>query len=489
MQKTVGVIGAGISGMAAAIRLACKGYKVIVFEASSYPGGKLSEIRLGGYRFDAGPSLFTMPHFVDELFELASIDPSSHFTYEKLDIATHYFFGDGNTFKAYSDINQLASEMEKQLGEPGKNIRESLCHSEFLYESLADLFIHRPLHDWKTFVNWKAFKAYTRLHKLDLFDTMNHANEARFKQPKTVQVFNRYATYNGSNPYETPATMNIIPHLEFGVGAFLPSKGMHQITTSLFELAEKVGVEFHFNSKVEKINHEKGKVTGITVGSKIWSFDSVISNMDMVATYRRLLADIKAPERLLKQPKSSSALIFYWGIKKTFGQLGLHNIFFSEDYQKEFFHLFSKGDLYDDPTVYVNVTSKHVENDAPEGCENWFVMLNAPNNTGQDWEKMKVAAKNAVVSKLSRLLKEDIGSLIEEEAVLDPVLIESKTSSWQGALYGNSSNNRYAAFLRHPNKSRSLKHLYFCGGSVHPGGGIPLCLSSAKIVSGYFPSV
>ena len=137
----------------------------------------------------------------------------------------------------------------------------------------------------------------------------------------------------------------------------------------------------------------------------------------------------------------------------------------------------------DDPTVYINITSKEENNDAPEGCENWFTMVNVPCNTGQDWDRIIKDTRKNIISKLSRILKTDIETLIEFESILEPRTIESRTQSYQGALYGASSNNKYAAFLRHPNFKQGIKNLYFCGGSVHPGGGIPLCLLSGKIVS------
>ena len=171
------------------------------------------------------------------------------------------------------------------------------------------------------------------------------------------------------------------------------------------------------------------------------------------------------------------------GDKKEFPTLDLHNIFFSEDYKEEFDHIFEKNNVYEDPTVYINITSKENKNDAPKGCENWFVMVNVPSNTGQDWDRIIEQTRGEVLRKLSTSLSVKIEDLIDFEAVLDPRLIESKTMSYQGALYGASSNNKFAAFLRHPNFSQQISNLYFCGGSVHPGGGIPLCLLSGKIVS------
>jgi phytoene dehydrogenase-like protein len=202
--------------------------------------------------------------------------------------------------------------------------------------------------------------------------------------------------------------------------------------------------------------------------------------MDAFFTYRKLLPDIRHPERTLSQEKSTSALIFYWGIRKEFPELDLHNIFFSDNYQKEF-ECLSKGMLDDDPTVYVNITSKYTPSDAPQGSENWFTMVNAPYLHGQDWEAIIQRTRKNVIAKISRVLGTDLETFIECEEILEPRTIQSRTSSHLGALYGTASNKRLSAFMRHPNFSNTVKGLYFCGGSVHPGGGIPLCLLSAKI--------
>jgi phytoene desaturase len=488
MPKKVIIIGSGIAGIASSIRMAVKGFQVDVFEANSYPGGKLSEIQIDDYRFDAGPSLFTLPEQVEELFRLAGKNPQDHFDYLKLPVACHYFWEDGTQIKAYAELDQFADEVESKLGASGGSIRKALEESAFIYDHLSPLFMHRSLHKLDTWTNPQALKSYLKMGKLGIFSTMNEANEGLFGNPKLVQLFNRYATYNGSNPYETPATLNIIPHLEFNIGAFFPKKGMHDITQSLYKLSRELGVRYHFGEKVEEILVENGKAKGIKIKDQIHLADFVINNMDMVNAYKTILKKQKQPKRLLDQPKSSSALIFYWGIKRKFSELDLHNIFFSDNYLEEFEHIFKKGTITSDPTVYVNITSVYKPDDAPADCMNWFTMINVPNNQGQDWDSLIGEARKNIIHKLNRILKTDVESLIEVEEILDPRTIESKTSSAQGALYGNSSNNKFAAFLRHANFSSSIKNLYFCGGSVHPGGGIPLCLLSAKIMSEMIPA-
>ena len=326
-------------------------------------------------------------------------------------------------------------------------------------------------------------KALLSIPYLNINSSLSEHNESVFKDPKLVQFYNRFATYNGSSPYQTPGIMSMIPHLEQSLGTYFPIGGMHQITESLFQLAKDLGVSFVFDTKVEEIETEGDRVLGIKTPEASISADLVISNADVVPSYRKLLKKHKAPEKVLKQERSSSALIFYWGIKKQFPQLDLHNIFFSSDYKREFDCIFEHKSISDDPTVYVNISSKEEANDAPEGCENWFTMINVPGNTGQNWDELIDRTRENVVRKLSKILGEDISKLITYESILDPRRIERKTQSHQGSLYGAASNSKFAAFLRHPNFSSSIENLYFCGGSVHPGGGIPLCLLSGKIVA------
>jgi phytoene dehydrogenase-like protein len=208
--------------------------------------------------------------------------------------------------------------------------------------------------------------------------------------------------------------------------------------------------------------------------------------MDIRPSYKKLLPQIQSPKKLLNQERSSSGIIFYWGINRKFDAVGVHNIFFSDQYKEEFQRIFQDKTLIDDPTIYLHISSKAATEDAPEGCENWFILINAPSNEGQDWDDLVQKTRANVIQKLSNCLGVDLARHIVAEDILDPRSIETRTSSSGGALYGNASNNKFAAFLRHPNYRSAIKNLYWVGGSVHPGGGIPLCLSSAKIAAKKF---
>ncbi len=477
------VIGSGIAGLAVAIRLAVQGYQVTVYERNNYPGGKLALVENEGYQFDAGPSLFTQPANIEELFALAGEPIEEYFSYRPLDIACRYFYENGKRVTAYTDPVAFGSEMEKQLGEPPANLLRYLKDAERLYEHTGKVFLEHSLHKRSTWIHrriWKALKATKWSH---LFRSLDMHNRANFTTPEAAQLFDRFATYNGSSPYKAPAMLSMIPHLEQNQGTFYPSGGMISIATALYKLAIKKGVQFIFNTPVDSIIHHEGRVNGVVVKGENIRAELVISNVDSYFTYRHLLQNPFEARRILKQERSSSAIIFYWGIAATFPQLHLHNIFFSANYKREFEHLFDYQRLFDDPTVYINITSKIDQGHAPEGKENWFVMINAPADTGQNQEEQIAHARKNILAKLSRLLQTEIEPLIETETVLDPAGIEAATRSYKGSLYGTSSNARLAAFLRHPNFTGKIKGLFFCGGSVHPGGGIPLCLKSAQIVS------
>lgn len=483
-NKTCAVIGAGVSGLGAAIRMRNKGYQVTVFEANSFPGGKCSSESKDGYRFDMGPSVFTMPQYVDELFILSGKNPRDHFNYIPLNPVYKYFFEDGSTLDAYHGKEKFAEQLAAKTNDKKEDIIKYLNKTETIYNLTEEVFLKNSLHRLKNFFTWPVVKGVLNFGKIGAFDTMNGANQKAFKDTRLVKVFNRYATYNGSSPYLSPATLNVIAHVEIVKGAFYPIGGMYSITSSLAHLAKDIGVKFKYSTPVKEIIIENKKATGIKTNDGTQNFDIIISNMDVYNSYKKLMPTAKRPAKTLDQPKSSSGIIFYWGIKKEFTELGLHNIFFADDYEAEFNCIFEKKTIYHDPTIYINITSKHTPSDAPPGCENWFSFINVPNNQGQNWNACIAQARENMIKKINRILKTDIRPLIESEMVFDPRVIESRTSSAFGAIYGNSSNNKFAAFLRHANFSKDIKNLYFCGGSVHPGPSIPLCLLSAKITTG-----
>lgn len=478
------IIGSGIAGIATAIRLAVQHFDVTVFEKNSYPGGKINVLKKDDYTFDTGPSLFVQPENIEELFQLAEENINDYFSYKPLSIGCKYFYEDGTVINAFTNKENFAQELYEKTGEPTQNTVAYLNESGNIYKHIGNIFLNYSLHKKSTLRRAKIGKALFNTKRSYLFSTLNQTNTKKLTKLHSVQLFNRYATYSGSNPYKAPGMLKLIPYIEFSEGVFYPEGGMIAIINALYKLAQKKGVQFKFNTEVERIIEFENEVKGIVVNNENIFGDVIISNTDVYFTYLKLLNDERLAKEVLKQERSSSAIIFYWGIKKEFPQLELHNIFFNENYKAEFDAIFKHKTLYNDPTIYINITSKCEPGiHAPAGKENWFVMVNVASDNKMSEELCIKQCRKNVLSKLSRILNENVESLIETEEVLHPKLIEETTSGYLGALYGTSSNSKRAAFFRHPNFSKSINHLYFAGGSVHPGGGIPLCLKSAKITA------
>lgn len=475
------MIGAGIGGLATAIRLRLRGYDVMVLEKNDFVGGKASSIQKDGFFWGFGPSLFTFPELLEELFLLADKNPKDYFSYYRLDPICNYFFANGKTVSAYANPIDFGNEAFEKLGEPAENVTSHLAKINELYELTKDMFLFSSLHKLGTYVNWNTVKSLFQLSKIGLTKTVNEINSSRFKTAEMVQLFNRYPTYNGSSPYDAPATLNVIASPEYNKGAYILKGGMPTLSKALYKLATELGVAFRVNTLATKIEIKNKKATAVYVGNERIEATLVASNMDVYYTYHHLLGTQVKHPKVVEYPMSTSALIFNWGIKKEFPQLDCHNIFFAEDYQKEF-EAIKNASIADDPTIYVFISKKYNAEHAPEGCENWFTLVNVPPDTGQDWDALIARTRANVIKKISKVLGEDIASLITVETITDPRTIFERTLSHQGAIYGISSDSLMAAFLRHPNFSKEIDNLYFCGGSVHPGGGVPLCLLSAKII-------
>lgn len=485
MKKKICVIGAGLGGLSAAIRLANKGFEVDLYEQNSTPGGKAGEIKEMGYRFDTGPSLLTMPQVIKDLFSECGENIDDYLSINRLELICKYFYPDGSILNGYSDQDKFGKEIDEKTSDSSASLNKYLTYCKTIYELAGDLFLTKDPSSISTYLNSKALKTLLNVGKIDPFRTINKANESFFKDQRLVQLFNRYATYNGSNPYLAPATLNIIPHVEYNQGSFITVGGIYSISKALSKLAEKKGVNIFLNQKVDEIILEKKEVKAIKVNDKIIKYDKIISNVDVNFTFKNLIKNFESREskRYEKKPPSFSGLVFYWGIKKEFPELETHNILFSKDYKKEFDDLFENKTIHNDPTVYIYISSKLNKDDAPSEKENWFVMVNAPHIQDQNWDSEVKSARKNVVKKINNFFKTDIESLIEFEKIMSPVDIQDRTGSYLGSIYGISSNDKFAAFMRQSNKSKTIKNLYFCGGSAHPGGGIPLVILSGKIVS------
>jgi phytoene desaturase len=481
----VAVIGAGFGGLSAAIRLASSGYDVDLYEKQGFSGGKAGNLQLQGYRFDTGPSLLTMIPVFRDLFKAAGADFDERVRIVPLEPLCNYFYPDGTRLRSYNDIERFTDEIRNNIGEPEDSLTRFLEHSRKIYSTAAWLFLEHSLHDIGTYTKARAWRSLLNLYKIDPFRTLDKANSSFFSDPRLVQLFDRYATYNGSSPYQAPATFNIISHVEYALGGYAVEGGIFAISKALEQLALEKGVHIYLENNVDRIITGDGRVRGISVGGGEIGYDTVISNVDVLHTYDKLLEMPRARwrRRYARLEPSSSGLVFYWGMDRSFPELGVHNIFFSPDYKSEFNQIFQQNQVPDDPTVYINITSKIDHEDAPRKGENWFILINVPHDSGHNWRDESAKVRKAIVRRLSHALGSEIERHIAAEQIMTPPDIERNTNSTYGSLYGIASNNIFAAFRRHPNRVRKPAGLYFCGGSSHPGGGMPLAILSGKITA------
>ena len=443
---------------------------------------------------------------LEDLFDAGGAKLEDYLEIEKLNPITRYWFADGKHVVSSPNTEEFAASLENAGIATASELKKYLKYSKRIWDITHELFMERSLHEpADLFRGGGLWKSLLRIGGIDPLRSMDRAHRAFFSSPNAVQLFNRYATYNGSDPFAVPATLNIIPHVEYGIGGYAVKKRYCRHTRALEKLARTLGVEFRFNTRVVRILTEgrpgcrRGqhatRVAGVRLaapGAETGATDSeefpahqIICNADVTPAYHQLLNDPAAPlaRRYARLEPSSSGLVFFWAMGSDYSELGLHNIFFSSDYRREFRDIFEHGQCPDEPTVYVNISSKVDRSDAPSPGESWFVLVNASADSGQDWPAEAERVRSAVLRRIEAVLGRNVSDDIRHESILSPPDIEANTSSNHGSLYGISSNSRSAAFLRHPNRSRRYRGLYFCGGSAHPGGGMPLAMLSGKIAA------
>jgi phytoene desaturase len=481
MSKNAIIIGAGLGGLSAAIRLAKKDFSVIVLEKNETVGGKINIVEAGGYKFDTGASLLTMRHVLEELFVYAGKRLEDYLEIVALEPICRYFWTDGTRFDASQNLQKTESEIERmETRAEVENFRKFLADAKRKFEVSKKTFLAHSLNDLPSLLRPKYLRDLLAISSTRTLDA--HV-KSYFRSPKLRQLFNRFATYNGSSPFQVPATFALIPYVEFGLGAWYPKGGMYEIPKALATLASELNVEIKTGCEVEKILVRDKKAVGVRLenGDELKS-DFVIANSDAVETYRNLLE--AKNKRIENLEPSCSGFVLLLGTKRRFPALAHHNIFFSDDYRAEFDAIFKDLRPAPNPTVYVCAATRTDATQAPEGCENLFVLINAPYTSAQTvWEKEKRAYRDLIIKKLENFGLDNLENSLEFEQIITPEDFEKKYRANRGSIYGVSSNGIFSAFLRPPNKARGVRNLYFVGGATHPGGGIPLVLISGKLTA------
>lgn len=469
-MKSVIICGAGIGGLTTAIYLKNSGFDVTVFEKNNSPGGKMGEFKKDGFRFDSGPSLITMPHIYDEFFKSNNI--KNKFELKKLDITCRYFWNDGMVFNYFSDEGKLKNEIIEVFGiESQKSFEKYILYVEKIYNLSIDSFLNNEF-NLKSFLNLNGLK---NIFKFVNLKSLHSLNKSFFDNYKLINIFDRFATYNGSNPYSAPSLFCLIAYVETKLAPYYPVNGIYSIADNLYRNALDLGIKFNFNSELKNINHSGNKIKEITVNDTeintsaselILNFTNYENNIDDNSDY------------------SCSGFVIMAGVRGNTNQLTHHNILFSDNYKKEFDDIFIKKIPADDMTIYISISSKTLKTDAPEFMENWFILVNVPNTKSKiEWnEEQKSEYKNKIYDRI-----EKYGFNIKDKIIFDKIIspmdFKNNFNSEFGSLYGISSNSFFTLMKRPLNKSKKFTNLYFTGGNTHPGGGVPLCFLSGKIVA------
>lgn len=475
MALPIMVIGAGIGGLSAAIRLAGAGRRVIVLEQNSAIGGKMGEWESHGFRWDTGPSVITMRHVLDDLFASAGRDLNDTLTLLPVDPITRYFYADGTVLDATRDLSRMAAQIAALDEHDVEGYLAYLAYAARIHRITGSVFIYQ---DPPTLARVARTPFPDALH-VDPLRTMDRAIRSFVHSPHLRQMLGRFATYVGASPYKAPATLNVIAHVELTGGVWYPQGGVYSIARAFGALAAELGVEVRTNSAVSGIVVRDGAARGVVLADgTLIEADAVIANVDVATVYERLLPRESVKARRVNQLTSAepscSGFILMLGVEGQHEQLAHHNILFSSDYRREFYDIFARSVPPDEPTIYVSITSKTDAGHAPPGCENWFVLVNAPAlGASYDWTANAVSYRERVLTRLAAFGL-DVRGMIRAERMLTPLDLERMTGARRGALYGASSNERLSALRRPHNRAPDVKRLYFAGGTTHPGGGVPM---------------
>jgi phytoene desaturase len=475
------VIGAGVGGLAAAIRLAHAGHDVTVVERSAVIGGKLANRTVDGFTWETGPSLLTLPQVFDDLFALGGTSLAAEVDLVRLDPATRHHFADGSTFDARSDPAATREEVERLSPGSGDDWERWHRRAAAVWSTAERTFFSGPIEDPRELVG--RMRSPADLLAIDPLPSLHGRATETFHDPRLVQWACRYATYAGSDPWRVPATLGCIPHIEQAYGCWAIRGGLGRLAEALGRLAVRLGVDVRTDAEVTAITTVDGRASGVRLADgQVVAAPTVVADVDAAHLYADLLPDRASLRRVGRAGRSTSGFVLLLAVAGSTERLAHHNVFFSHDYAAEFADL-TRGRPPADPTVYVCNATVTDPASAPPGHESWFVLVNVPaTDDAADWSPERTAAyADLVLAALDRRGLDVRRRIVRREAIT-PRDIASRYRAPGGAIYGTSSNGPRAAFSR-PGNRGPVPGLYLAGGSSHPGGGLPIVALSGRIVA------
>ncbi|MEP9393117.1 phytoene desaturase family protein [Gordonia sp. VNQ95] len=484
------VIGAGVGGLAAAIRLQAAGHRVTVLEQSADVGGKLGVLTQDGFVFDTGPSLLTMPQVLAELFADTGAPLGNVLDLQRLPIAARYYFPDGTLLDLPGEMTDIPAALDAALGSGcGAQWQGLLRRSQQIWDVTREPFLESPISlrrmaslarsvsDVRTVAPWHSLRGLGH----------RYLDDVRLRM-----MLDRYATYTGSDPRRAPGALLSVPWAEQSGGSWYVRGGLGRIAIALRDRLLELGGLLCTDTEVEAITTSGGRVTGVrTVGGRVVDADLVVANADAEQVYSHLITTPparRARRSLHRSTPSLSGFVMLLAVDDP-PPMTHHTVLFPSDYDAEFDAVFGRHGRprpVADPTIYITAPDDPaVRPDASTAA--WFVLVNAPRHDpdrGMDWDAPGVASRYAdLLVDLMSMRDIDIAGRIRHRFVISPSDLQRRTLTPGGSIYGTSSNGPRSAFLRPANRS-PVPGLYLVGGSAHPGGGVPLVLLSAKIVAG-----
>lgn len=479
-MKKVLIIGAGLGGLAAGVKLQANGFDVTIIEANDHAGGKMMPVELEGYSFDFGPNTITMPKVFEEVLSYSN-NMELSLPFIKLTDHTKNVFSDGNEFIQSTNREKMMEQFSQMDQHAANNYKDYLEEVERLYTLGEKSFFYRTFSSWKDYLDPSLSKALLQVRPLENLDSFH---SKYFLKEDIRNVFNRYATYIGSSPYKAPATFGLIGHLEMTEGVYYVKGGNTLIAQKFAEAFTSLGGELRLNTKVNEIEIYKGKAYGIKTSEEArMSGDIVIINGDYVTATQHLIKEKDRPrtpnKELNSYEPSVSAFVIMVGLKTFQPSVHHHHVFYPKDYKQEFKDIFTHKKFPMDPTIYIS----HSAATDPERTKgsNLFILVNAPAVEKVEQKEIE-RYKEKIYDKLEAhgipIRKE-----MEVEKVITPVDIGKKFFANRGALYGISAHAKKDAFLRPINRSKDIKNVYYVGGTTHPGGGSPMVTISGLNVA------
>lgn len=484
-RKTVVVIGGGLGGISAAIALAQSGYKVDLYEKNDHIGGKLNRLEREGYGFDLGPSILTMPFIFERLFLVSGKHMEDYVPIQKLDLQWRSFFTDGTTIDLYEKLYDMKKENPFLNDQDMKEYREFLEYAKSLYEVTSKGYFDKGLDTLTDILSYHG--PVSALKDFDIFSTMSSAIEKRISHPHMREMLKYYIKYVGSSAEDAPAIMNMLAYMQHDLGLWYVPGGMHKLGEGLRRLANEEGVVIHTGEEVVKLNRDqkKGIHSAELIDGSLIEADYFVSNMEVIPTYQSLLnEEKKLIEKLEKKYEpAASGLVLHLGVDKLYPQLAHHNFFFSGDSKENYETVFHRHELPEDPTIYLVNVNKTDASQAPEGHENIKVLPHIPYIQDKPFTGEEYAAlRERVLIKLEKMGLTDLREHIVFEDMWLPEDIQQMYYSHRGAIYGVAADKKSNNGFKHPKHSELYDNLYFVGGSVNPGGGMPMVTLSGQQV-------